>query len=292
MLSQFAQPAVLAALPPCGRSLVFRLNTGADARAALAGLVRSHALDHGAVGIGPGLAAALGHVIPGLHGFPAATTPAGALPSTQGDLWFMLRGGDRATVFDRAQALEQVLAPAFTLVDAVDTFAYGGRDLTGYVDGTENPKGRKRTAATLVAKGALAGSSFVAVQRWVHDLAAFHRHSPAERDAMIGRTQAEDEELGDAPDSAHVKRTAQEDFDPEAFMFRRSMPWAEGRSQGLEFIAYARSLDPFEQIMRRMSGQEDGIVDALFIFSTPVTGGYYWCPPVRDGRLDLAALGV
>jgi ATP-dependent HslUV protease ATP-binding subunit HslU len=37
---------------------------------------------------------------------------------------------------------------------------------------------------------------------------------------------------------------------------------------------------------------EDGIADALFTFSRPVTGGYYWCPPVAAARLDLRCLGI
>ena len=60
-----------------------------------------------------------------------------------------------------------------------------------------------------------------------------------------------------------------------------------GREQGLEVIAYVESLDRFERELRRMVGHDDGIVDALFTFSRPVTGGYYWCPPIAGGRLDL-----
>jgi len=250
-------------------------------------------LDWGVVGIGAGLSLALGTAIPGLRPFPAMETPAGAIPSTQGDLWIFLRGGDRATIFARSEHVKALVETIFTLEDAIDTFSFGGRDLTGYVDGTENPKGRKRISVALVGSGSgLAGSSFVGVQRWVHDLAAFNRHAPSERDNMIGRTRENDEELEDAPASAHVKRSAQESFDPEAFMLRRSMPWSEANRQGLEFIAYGRSLNAFDQILARMCGLEDGIVDALFRFSSPITGGYYWCPPVLDGRLDLSALKI
>jgi putative iron-dependent peroxidase len=87
-----------------------------------------------------------------------------------------------------------------------------------------------------------------------------------------------------------VKRTAQESFDPPAFMVRRSMPWAGAQEEGLEFVAFVAALDGFERMMRRMAGLEDGIVDGLFTFSRAVTGGYYWCPPARGGRLDLSAL--
>jgi putative iron-dependent peroxidase len=70
------------------------------------------------------------------------------------------------------------------------------------------------------------------------------------------------------------------------------MPWACAHEQGLEFVAYGESLDRFERVMRRMMGEEDGIEDALFTFSRPVTGGYYWCPPVAGDRLDLRCLGI
>ncbi len=292
MLSPSAQPAILSPLPPCGRSLVFQRRSGVDSRTAVSQLARSFDVAWGALGIGAALAVSLDRPIKGLRPFLAVDTPAGLIPSNQGDLWIFLRGPDRATIFDRSAQLGAILEHAFFLADSIDTFSYRGRDLTGYIDGTENPKGKKRNAAALVGPGALAASSFVVVQRWAHDFAAFNRHTPAERDDMIGRRKETNEELSEAPASAHVKRSAQESFDPEAFMYRRSMPWSEGGAHGLEFIAYGRSLDAFDQIMRRMSGQEDGIVDALFTFSKPITGGYYWCPPVNGGRLDLAALGL
>jgi putative iron-dependent peroxidase len=98
--------------------------------------------------------------------------------------------------------------------------------------------------------------------------------------------------LDDAPASAHVKRTAQESFDPEAFVVRRSMPWATGERAGLMFVGFGHSFDAFEAQMRRMAGLEDGVVDALFQISKPVTGAYAWVPPMRDGQLDLQAVGI
>ena len=115
--------------------------------------------------------------------------------------------------------------------------------------------------------------------------------APGEQDATIGRRRSDNEEIDDAPPSAHVKRTAQESFDPEAFVVRRSMPWADGSRVGLVFVAFGRSFDAFEVQLNRMIGAEDGIVDALFAFTRPRTGAYFWCPPVTRGRLDLRALG-
>ena len=70
------------------------------------------------------------------------------------------------------------------------------------------------------------------------------------------------------------------------------MPWADEYAAGLYFVAFGESFDAFEAQLRRMTGAEDGIVDALFTFTRPVSGGYFWCPPIKDGRLDLAHLGL
>jgi putative iron-dependent peroxidase len=206
----------------------------------------------------------------------------------------MLRGSDRGALFDLTTQVDSLVDGVFILDDALDTFLYaGGRDLTGYEDGTENPDGEAALEAALVASGkGLRGSSFVAVQRWVHDLQRFRGFPPERRDGIIGRRKDSNEEIEDAPESAHVKRTAQESYDPPAFMIRRSMPWANAHEQGLEFVAYGQSLDRFERVLRRMMGNEDGVADALFTFSRAVTGGYYWCPPVSGDRLDLHCLGV
>ena len=75
-------------------------------------------------------------------------------------------------------------------------------------------------------------------------------------------------------------------------MVRRSMPWGGTVDNGLYFVAYGASLDRFERVLRRMVGEDDGVVDGLFRFTRPVSGGYYWCPPLAGGRLDWSALGV
>ena len=216
------------------------------------------------------------------------------MPSTQQALWLFLRGEDRGTLFDLSERVHAFVEGTFELEDVQDTFMYaGGRDLTGYEDGTENPKGEAALAAAFVSNGdGMRGSSFVAVQRWVHDLRRFRGLTSDERDAVMGRQLKTNEEIADAPPSAHVKRAAQESYDPPAFMLRRSMPWATALDRGLEFIAYGESLDRYEKVLMRMLGLEDGIVDGLFTFSRPITGSYYWCPPVAADRIDLRCLAL
>lgn len=289
------QPAILSKLAPSARYVELSLGFDADPRAALRAL-GARTIDDGlVVGFGPSLVRKLGVSIDGLRAFASMSGPGCDVPSTQCDLWLWVRGDDRGRILKLAHEIESELAPAFSVQRSIDAFVHdGGRDLTGYEDGTENPKGKAAHAAALIAgQGAgLDGGSFVAVQKWAHDLRHFASLPQRERDNIIGRRQKDNEELARAPSSAHVKRTAQESFDPEAFVLRRSMPWADACGEGLVFVAFGRTLDAFEAQLRRMTGHDDGVVDALFRFSKPVTGSYFFCPPVRGAKLDLRALGI
>jgi putative iron-dependent peroxidase len=289
------QPGILAPVPATGRYVVFGIEPGADPRPAVARLRQARLVGGDVVGLGEPLVRALGASVPGLHALGAVAGAGCAFPSTQGALWAFAGGPDPGDSLARLRALRRLLGEGFRLEEDVLAFRHGtGRDLSGYEDGTENPKG-EAAAATAVVAGAgrgLDGSSFVAVQRWVHDLGRLEARSPAGRDRLIGRRREDNEELRGAPRSAHVKRTAQEDFEPPAFMVRRSMPWGGVGEHGLYFVAYAASLDPFERALRRMAGLEDGVVDGLLAFSRAVSGGAYWCPPAAGGRLDLRAVGL
>jgi putative iron-dependent peroxidase len=284
---------VLAPIPPVARYLIFAMKPGANPRSALAALAAIADGESCVVGIGDSVLRALGSPIAGMRQFPSYAGTGFEVPSTPAALWCWLRGSDRGTLVHQGRALAHALVPAFALEQAIDAFRYGkGLDLTGYEDGTENPRGRKAVAVTAVdGMGAgIDGSTFVAVQQWVHDLDRFQSMSPREQDYTVGRRKRDNKELDHAPASAHVKRTAQESFEPEAFVVRRSMPWADGARAGLVFVAFGKSLDAFEAQLRRMVGVEDGIADALFRFTRPVTGAYFWCPPVRRGRIDLSGM--
>jgi putative iron-dependent peroxidase len=290
-----AQPGILAPVPAGARYLTFTLAAGADPRPALARLRAVADGDAVVVGIGRTTAVAIGRTIPGLAELAAHRGHGVEVPVTPAALWVWVRGADRGTLVHRSRAVVLAVAPAFQPVATIDAFMHDtGRDLTGYEDGTENPQGDDALAAALVdgAGPGLDGASFVAVQQWVHDFDRFDRMTPVARDHAIGRRRSDNAELEDAPESAHVKRTAQEDFAPEAFVLRRSMPWADAQRAGLVFVAFGRSLSAFEAQMRRMAGGDDGITDALFGFTRPVTGAAFWCPPMRAGALDLSALGI
>jgi putative iron-dependent peroxidase len=238
---------------------------------------------------------AVGGAVEGLRSFPAMDGPGVVFPSTQGAVWLYVAGTDRGEILDRAFAVQAALGEAFVLDEEVEAFKYGsGRDLTGFEDGTENPRDEAAVEAAIVSgRGpGLDGGSFVAVQKYRHDLAYFRGLPLEAQEAAIGRRRESNEEIDDAPQTAHVKRTAQESFDPPAFMVRRSLPWGGAGEQGLYFVAFGESLDRFERSLARMSGREDGLTDALLTFTRALSGGYYWCPPLREGRLDLSRLNL
>lgn len=295
-----AQSGILLPVPAQCRFMTFSLKPGADPTEALRAL-KDHGSDDGmVVGIGKSVVSALGKEVAGLRSFPSLVGPGVDIPATPAGLWVWLRGDDLGKLVHSGNALKSLLSSAFRAEDVVDGFKFDetpegmGRDLTGYEDGTENPEDDEAVDAAIVqgAGPGLDGSSFVAAQKWVHELDTFNRMGAEERDHTIGRRISDNEEIDDAPESAHVKRTAQEDFEPEAFVVRRSMPWVGPDSEGLEFVAFGATLDSYEAQLTRMSGLEDGTVDALFRFSRPVTGAYFWCPPVLDGKLNLEAIGL
>ncbi|MBK6696398.1 MAG: Dyp-type peroxidase [Myxococcales bacterium] len=301
---QSPQVGILEPVPSRGRHLLFHLaaaDTSADKVGAALRAVAPLA-GHGPVvlGVGAPTAAALGINLEGLRPFPELAGPTGVrVPASQHALWLWIRSVDDAedpgALFHRGRQLTAALSVGFRLDASLDVFRHGiGRDLSGYEDGTENPEGEKAEASALVqGRGAgLDGSSYAALQRWEHNFTSFDAMAPAAKDAAIGRRVSDNEEIDDAPPSAHVKRTAQESFEPEAFVVRRSMPWLEGERAGLSFLAFGSSFDAFEAQLGRMLGRDDGVVDALFGFTKATSGDYFWCPPRAGVGVDLRGLGL
>lgn len=294
-----AQPGILKEENKLARYLFFSFDPSITQETSIRSSLETLALnidgENAVVGIGQSLVNFLGQDIPGLHTFEAQTGKGIDIPSTPAALWCWLRGDDRGEIFHRSRQIESLLASTFILDNVVDSFAYDtNRDLSGYEDGTENPTGEEaiETAVVKDQGPGLDGSSFVAVQQWLHDFETLNAMTTEQRDDVIGRHISDNEEFDDAPESAHVKRSAQESYEPEAFILRRSMPWSEGMEGGLIFTAFGKSFDAYEAILNRMLGNEDGISDALFTFTRPISGAYFWCPPIKDGKLDLSKLNL
>jgi putative iron-dependent peroxidase len=289
------QSGIVAPVPTRGRNLQLKARPGGEIRPALERLSRMTWGDELVIGFGPSVFATLGVQLGKLRQFPVFHEALVDVPITPAAIWLWVRGEDPGVLVEKSKEVASLLTPEFFVVEAIDTFKYReGRDLSGYIDGTENPPEEKVPAVTFASGEGTGrdGGAYVSVQRWAHDLTLFESWTQDERDNAIGRRRSDNKELTDAPRTAHVKRTAQESFDPEAFVLRRSMPYTLGKEEGLMFVAFGASLDPFEAQLKRMVGAEDGLVDALFRFSTPVTGAQFFCPPMLGDHLDLSALLV
>lgn len=163
---------------------------------------------------------------------------------------------------------------------------FDGRDLTGFIDGTENPQfpdDRAEVALLGEDAGIFTDGSFVFAQRYVHNLAKWKQLKVDAQENVIGRTKLESIELDDEvkPKNAHIARVVIEDDEGEEMeILRHSLPYGDGKGdQGLFFIAYTKNLEIIDHMLQPMFGTTgDGIHDRLLHFVTPVDGAYYFAP--------------
>jgi porphyrinogen peroxidase len=206
--------------------------------------------------------------------------------STPGDLLFHIRAKRMDLCFEVATQFMARIASAVSPVDEVQGFRYfDERDLMGFVDGTENPRGTAVIDAVLIGDedAAFAGGSYVIVQKYLHDLDAWNALSTEAQERIIGRTKLSDIELDDSvkPTSAHSALTTIVENGKEIKILRDNMPFgrpAHGEF-GTYFIGYSRSPRTIEQMLENMFvGRPPGNYDRLLDFSRAVTGNLFFVP--------------
>jgi putative iron-dependent peroxidase len=224
----------------------------------------------------------------GLHPFREIAGTVHRAVSTPGDLLFHIRHERMDVCFEFASQVMTRLAGAVAVTDEVHGFRYWDeRDLLGFVDGTENPAGAAAAAAALIGDEdpAFAGGSYVIVQKYLHDMAAWNALSTEEQEKVIGRTKLADIEMPDdvKPANSHVALNTIEDADGnEQQILRANMPFGElGRGEfGTYYIAYAATPGITERMLSNMFiGDPPGNTDRILDFSTAVTGSLFFVPP-------------
>ena len=226
----------------------------------------------------------------GLKPFAGIQGPTLQAPATPHDIWVWIHGTGHDVELDVARAVVATLAPVAVLATEQPCFVYrDGRDLTGFVDGTENPAVEIALEVALLPPGVPgAGGSFALVQKWQHDLKAFHAMSVPDQEQVFGRTKPDSVELDDAhkPPTAHIARVVVEDAKgQELEIYRRSVPWGTVTAHGLQFVAFSADPQRFLTMMQRMFGlTEDGLTDHLLQFTRPLTGAIYFAPSVQALR--------
>jgi porphyrinogen peroxidase len=221
-----------------------------------------------------------------LHPFREIRAGARHAVSTPGDLLFHIRAKRMDLCFELATQIMARIGGAVSPADEVQGFRYfDDRDIIGFVDGTENPRGEAAIDAVLVGAedAAFAGGSYVIVQKYLHDLDGWNGLTTEAQERIIGRTKLENIELDDSikPTSAHNALTTIVEGGKEIKILRDNMPFGRaGYGEfGTYFIGYSRSPRTIEQMLENMfNGRPAGNYDRLLDFSRAVTGNLFFVP--------------
>ena len=216
------------------------------------------------------------------------------MPATQHDVLLWLSGSAYDVVFDAARSAIAALEPLATVAEETSSWPYHhDRDLTGFIDGTENPTLLDAPDAVLIPDGRPgAGGTILLLQKWVHDAPAWESLPVDKQELVMGRRKLDSEELDPKPDDSHVASTDQDRFGK---IFRRNMPFGTVTQHGTMFVGFSLDRHRLDEMLESMAGITTGTPDALTAFTHPVTGAYYvvpssdalrrWVPPENTDRL-------
>ena len=208
------------------------------------------------------------------------------LPATQHDIVIWLSGSGYDVVFDLSRTVVMALSPLAGLAHEMVGWPYHhDLDLTGFIDGTENPSLVEATGVVTIPDGAPGeGGSVLLLQQWEHDAIGWESLPVAAQEAIIGRRKADSVELDPRPHTSHVARTDQEDFGK---IFRRNIAYGTLLRHGTIFVGFCRDQETLASMLESMIGLGDGPPDALTRVTRPLTGAYYFVPSAEA----LEALG-
>ncbi len=204
-------------------------------------------------------------------------------PATQRDLLIWVHGPRPDANFDLARAIHGALEPHAELMLEVPGFNYHeNRDMTGFIDGTANPRQEEAIEAALIPEGQEgAGGAYVISMQYVHNLAAFNKLAVRDQENIIGRSKPDSVEMAPdrKPKDAHIARAEVSENGVELKIYRRSFPYGGVRQHGLYFLAFACDQHRFDAILKNMYGVGgDGLHDRLLDFTQSGTGSYWFAP--------------
>jgi putative iron-dependent peroxidase len=216
-----------------------------------------------------------GEDIVGVEGF--------VMPATQHDAVLWLSGSAYDVIFDVARATIAALKGLASVAEETSSWPYRhDLDLTGFIDGTENPTLVEAPDLILVPAGQPgAGGTVLLLQKWAHQADAWESLPIEEQERVIGRTKLESVELDDKPTDSHVARTDQDVFGD---IFRRNTPYGTVTDHGTMFVGFSSTQRPLATMLESMAGLTNGTRDALTRFTQPLTGAYYFVPSIEALR--------
>ena len=205
------------------------------------------------------------------------------MPGTQHDALVWLSGSAYDVVFDMARSVIHDLANLASLGEETSSWPYRhDRDLTGFVDGSENPTLLDAPMDALLPEGVPgAAGSVLLLQKWKHKTAAWESLPVEQQERIMGRTKRDSIELENKPADSHVARTDQDEF---GNIFRRNMPYGNVNDHGTVFVGFSADQKRLSTMLDSMAGLTTGTRDALTRFTQPLTGSYYFVPSVESLR--------
>jgi putative iron-dependent peroxidase len=205
------------------------------------------------------------------------------MPATQHDAVLWLSGSAYDVIFDTARAAMAALTGLASVAEETSSWPYRhDRDLTGFIDGTENPTLIDAPEIALVPAGEPgAGGTVLLLQKWAHDAAAWDALPDSEQERVMGRTKPDSTELEDKAPESHVGSTDQERFGD---IFRRNMPYGSVTDHGTMFVGFSADQRRLSAMLASMAGLTTGTRDLLTYYTRPLTGAYYFVPPTEALR--------
>src|SRR5262249_53388218 len=199
------------------------------------------------------------------------------MPGTQHDAVLWLSGSAYDVTFDVARMAIRSLGEIATIAEETSSWPYRhDLDLTGFIDGTENPSLIEAPEVVLVPDGAAGGGgTILLLQKWVQDADEWEALSDADQERVIGRRKSDSVELDDKPADSHVASTDQDTFGK---IFRRNTPYGTVTDHGTMFVGFCAEQGPLEKMLESMAGLDDGTRDALTRYARALTGAYYFVP--------------
>src|SRR5262245_15538073 len=208
------------------------------------------------------------------------------MPATQRDAVLWLSGSSYDVVFDVARQAIAGLRGLASVAEETSGWPYQrDRDLTGFIDGTENPTLIEAPEVAVLPEGAPgAGGTILLLQKWPHDAAGWEALPVEQQERVIGRKKPDSVELEDKPPDAHVASTDQDRFGK---IFRRNMPYGTVTDHGTMFVGFSADQRRLSAMLESMAGLAGGVRDALTRYTRPITGAYYFVPSTEALRRTI-----
>jgi putative iron-dependent peroxidase len=200
-----------------------------------------------------------------------------SMPATQHDAVLWLSGSAYDVIFDVSRGAIAALSEVCVVADETSSWPYRhDLDLTGFIDGTENPTLIDAPTVVLVPEGETgAGGTILLLQKWEHDSARWESLAVHDQERVIGRSKPESIELDPRPDDSHVASTDQDTFGK---IFRRNMAYGTVTNHGTMFVGFCARQQPLAAMLESMAGLTSGTRDALTGYTRPLSGAYYFIP--------------